>query len=143
MGFIKDLPPWAKGTLIIASLLTGAGIVYAVNKNAILSLSKNPGFNPNYWINSLKAGVSKTKFLSTIQTTTLARQINDSIGTFSDDEAKIIAVFRPIVNLIQLSEISWMYNETYKEDLFTTLYKNLSITEMKIIKKIVTKLPSQ
>lgn len=135
----EGLPGWAKGAMVIGGLYLIYKVSSSYSEQKKLDLSKNPGFFPVTWTNALKSGTPQNKFLTSAVSETLAKQLHNAIGTFTDDESEILNVFRNINSTVKLSQVSWMYNELYKQDLYTTLYQNLSDSELSLISDIIKK----
>jgi translation initiation factor 2 beta subunit (eIF-2beta)/eIF-5 len=70
-----------------------------------------------------------------------AKIIKNAIGTFSDDEAAIFAVFKALKTKVEVQAVSLAYKNLYKQDLLTVLQQNLSKKEMSELNKIIASKP--
>ncbi len=147
---IKGSPSWAKGVLLVG-IMVGAGFIgwkvyrkiKAKKDTAADPLNSAKGLQGETWISAAKAGVPKSSFLPNEQAIDFADQINEAVGVVYDDEAAIIAVFRAMKNQIQLSQVTYAFNDMFKKDLLFTLTQNLSEQEMNTIRELIKKLPKQ
>lgn len=65
-----------------------------------------------------------------------------AIGNFSDDEAAIVAALKKAVTKSELALIVKVYNQMFKQDLFTVLKDNLNAKELLPIFTYVNSLPN-
>lgn len=87
------------------------------------------------------AGTRKViKVLTKVGSEFYAKQINNALGLFNDDEQAIFGVFRQIRFKSQVASIVTAYFNLYKKDLLTTLKSKLSESELaEVINIIETK----
>jgi hypothetical protein len=118
-----------KNIVIFSSVITSLIVAYIVfkyfqRKAARKVLDKKVGvqanldlvdaFNPNRW----KTGKPK---ISDAKARTIAKQIKDSIGWFTEDEDKINKAFYGIQHYDDLSLVSYQYGMQYQKNLYNAL----------------------
>lgn len=70
-----------------------------------------------------------------------AKDIKNSIGLFTDDEAKIVNAFKRAITKTEINLIARYYSALYKRDLMFDIKDNLSAKELLPIYKYINSLP--
>ena len=91
------------------------------------NLSLSDAFNQSRW----KKGSPK---ISDALARSTAKTINESIGFFTEDEAKISSAFYNIKNYDDLSLIAYQYNQLFEEDLYTVIKEAYNNDEQDLAK---------
>lgn len=78
--------------------------------------------------------------LTKAATLELAKQINDAIGFFTDDETEVYGALRQLKAKTQLSWLCQVFFDEYKTDMYQLLNRNLGDDEMDIIHGIADQL---
>lgn len=110
------------------------------DKEAEENIQNFKGWDPNYYLDTSKKG-TKTTYIRSADAEKLAKDIQDSWGTFNDSEEQIYGVLRLLKNQVQLSQVAHKYWLLFKVDLARELKARLSDAEFYEVVKIVTKLP--
>lgn len=121
----------AIGIFVFGSkLLEALGLKTSKEDTQVDAFGKADYWNPQYW------NTGSAHILTQSSASTLAKQIHDAIGIFTDDESSIMAVFHALAYKTQISFLAYTFQNKYKEDLFYTLKQNLTNDEMLNIKQI-------
>lgn len=111
-----------------------------------LPATKNPT-NANYTITKKPADtiiIRTTKTIPAVPGDYFSKAVvalKYAIGTFTDDEAAIVAALKKAVTKSELALMVKVYNQLFKQDLFTVLKDNLNAKELLPIYSYITKLP--
>jgi len=82
-----------------------------------VSTDPNSFWNPNYW----KQTQNYSYIIDTPTAERFAKQINDALGYFNDDESAIDAVFHQLRTKANVSYLAHVYAQKYGSDLFSAL----------------------
>lgn len=91
-------------------------------------------FDPNYWID-------KPGQMSESDATRLASQIHDAWGFWDDDEDAVYGALNAAKNWVQISQVTYAYNQEYGKDLFAKLDDSLNGSEMMKVQEIIERKP--
>lgn len=106
-----------------------------VDTNPLMQTYKPKNPPKGYWILRRKNKVAQS------QATQAAREIKAAIGTFTDDESKIVNAMKRAVTKSEINLIARIYAALYKRDLNYDLKDNLGKNELLPIFKYINKLP--
>lgn len=104
----------------------------AVDAVKELEKSKSNPFNPSYYANLAKQGIS-IKMINQPDADKICKQIKDSIGTFIDSPDETFAAIKKLTSKTQVSIVAMRFDELYNTDLLEFLNIHLDSTAQKII----------
>ena len=130
MSFAKDVvgdsPSWAKGILVVGTLVGGAYILYKIY-NSIKpptdeeKLLKSGKSNPFDYKAFLSAAPSGAILITNASADAKAKTIYDALSCYGDDEEAIYGVFRGLATKSQVAYLAKRFYENYNKDLVWAL----------------------
>jgi hypothetical protein len=128
----------------IKKILQALGFWKDADARALDNISSDPSsfWNPNYW----KQTQNYSYAIDTATAERYAREIDNALGWFNDDEAAIIGVFKQLRTKANVSYLAYVYQQIFGRDLFTTLrggyypYDGLSDAELNSINNYLNSL---
>ena len=99
----------------------------------IEDLNTSPWFDPNKWRSAPDSG----KLAPDTIIMKKAKNIDDALGFWNDDEEKIYLQFRELNNKWQVSQLAYAWSQLKGTDLVTELLDNLNEEELVILSSII------
>jgi len=127
--------------LVLRPLLMKFGIIESKedkqrDKTAkTLGTSISSPFSPSYY-----KTIPGAMLLTRSSADRLAKELNNAIGFFTDDENAVYGVLRQLKAKTQLSYLSDVFFQNYKMDLYQLLQRNLSDSEIDVVNSIAANL---
>jgi len=127
--------------LIVRPILMKIGIVESKEDKQRDKTAKTLGtsitspFSPSYYKNKPGAAL-----LTRSSADKMAKELNNAIGFWYDDENAVYGVLRQLKAKTQLSYLSDVFFQNYKMDLYQLFQRNLNDKEMDVINSIAANL---
>lgn len=131
---------YGTGAYALYKVGTAIGLFKTAEDKAFDNFSDFKGFDPFFWQDTYDEMAKKNgyiKLVSKSYQSKLVKQLYDSQGLFNDNENSVYDVFKQLNYQTALSQLSYIFSQTYSESLYDYLTGFMSDSEMRRIYDIV------